>query len=287
MFQCCFSVSSVIIGVEAPWPLRIPDRFEPFVIPWQQPDVCYRFAPSAGQEDLTLVAEGDGLPVYTDGAQLYRAVDGGVGGGVKFLVCRESPRRYCIYYPRETCVPAEGLHFADMLSWAENFLDFSGFYLHSSCVSLAGKAVVFSAPSGTGKSTQAALWERYLGAETLNGDRTILRREAEGWRCYGSPYAGSSDIYKNESVALGAVVVLAQGAENNLTRLTPGEAFVALYRETVQNPWNRDYMEKMSALLERAVLETPVFRLICRPDREAVELVHRAVFGEGGAENHG
>lgn len=159
-------------------------------------------------------------------------------------------------------------------------MDWNGFYLHSSCVSLNGQGVVFTAPSGTGKSTQADLWKQHLDAEILNGDRTIIRREEDGWKGYGSPYAGSSNIYVNRSTELRAIFVLEQGTENTIYRMSSREAFVFLYKETIQNPWNRSYVEKMMKLLEQAVKELPVYRLICRPDAEAVELAYQTVFGK-------
>lgn len=254
MFCYCFSVASVTIGLESPWPFKIEARFKPFVIPWQKPDVMYRFLPTEN---------GKKIP--------------------NFLVCRQSQELYHIYYHEEDVneLEKEG-KFSSFLAWEENFLDRQAFYLHSSCVTVHNHGIIFTAPSGTGKSTQADLWVKYRDADILNGDRTIVRREEEGWRCYGSPYAGSSQIYKNESTALSAIFVLAQGSENTITRLSPGEAFVCLYRETVQNPWNRDYVEAMSALLEQAVLEIPIYRLTCRPDREAVELVYQTVFPKKG-----
>lgn len=274
MVQYCFSVASVVFGVEAPRALTIGENMRPFMIPWRQPDVLYRFLPG-GPSGLNLVFKGDDTEIYSDGERFFHAF--ACPGGGKYMTCRQSRELYHIYYPQGTERPGQ-YHFENQIALAENFLDFNAFYLHSSCVSLDGRGIIFTAASGTGKSTQAALWEKFLGAETLNGDRTVIRRENGGWNCYGSPYAGSSEIYKNESTPLSAIIVLAQGPENRLIRLSPREAFVCLYRETVQNPWSRDYMEAMAALLEQAVLERPVYRLTCRPDREAVELVYRAVF---------
>ena len=71
---------------------------------------------------------------------------------------------------------------------------------------------------GIGKSTQADLWQRYEGAELLNGDRTVLRRIDGVWTAFGSPYAGSSNCFVNESRPVRAIVLLSQGSVCSLRR---------------------------------------------------------------------
>ena len=52
-----------------------------------------------------------------------------------------------------------------------------------------GRGILFSAPSGTGKSTQANLWVQHQGAEVINGDRAALRQVGGRWQAFGLPYA--------------------------------------------------------------------------------------------------
>lgn len=279
-FQYCFRVAGVTIEVNIPWKPLFEDKFVDFIVQNRNPEVCYSFQIFNNKEQLVLLSSENGISYYTDGAYFYRSAPTNLPGDPEFYVCRRSVKEYIIYYPSELDEnPPEEFRFTSMISWEEHFLDYNAFYLHSSCVSLDGQGIVFTAPSGTGKSTQAELWEKYLGAEILNGDRTIVKREVNGWKGYGSPYAGSSNIYKNKSTDLQAIIILEQGSENQLSKVSPREAFVTLYRETVQNPWNREYMEKMMDLLERAMQEIPIYKLTCRPDREAVELVYKTVFG--------
>lgn len=82
--------------------------------------------------------------------------------------------------------------------------------LHASFVSTRYGGLLFSGVSGIGKSTQADLWQRYEGAELLNGDRTVLRRMDGVWTAFGSPYAGSSNCFVNESRPVRAIVLLSQ-----------------------------------------------------------------------------
>lgn len=152
---------------------------------------------------------------------------------------------------------------------------FDTFSLHSSFICWRGHGILFTAPSGTGKSTQAGLWEAARNAEQLNGDRSMIRLEKGTWNAYGSPFAGSSGIYKNESAPIGAIVVLRQASENKLTVLNPSEAFRLLYSETVIPKWYPKAHEKIIQLVMKLAYEIPVVMLQCLPDESAVEVLEQ------------
>ena len=76
---------------------------------------------------------------------------------------------------------------------------------HASAVEYEGEAVIFTAPSGSGKTTQAELWNRYLKARILNGDKVFISREEDGFYAYGSPWAGSSPYRENHGAPMRAV----------------------------------------------------------------------------------
>ena len=113
--------------------------------------------------------------------------------------------------------------------------------LHASFVSTRYGGLLFSGVSGIGKSTQADLWQRYEGAELLNGDRTVLR----------------------------AIVLLSQGSACSLRRLSPAAAFRGLYAGMTVNLWDDRYVARVCDLL--AALDVPVYALTCTPDRAAVD----------------
>ena len=159
---------------------------------------------------------------------------------------------------------------------------YSGLMLHAALVSWRGCGILFSAPSGVGKSTQAGLWETYLGAAVLNGDRAGLRRTAAGWMAYGLPFAGSSGIYRNDCARLCAVTVLRQGPENRVRRLSPSEALVHLLPELNLRRWSRTDLARGLDLLSGLLSEIPVWLLTCRPDEGAVRLLHDTIFSEEG-----
>ena len=142
--------------------------------------------------------------------------------------------------------------------------------LHSAYMCRNGKAVLFSAPSGTGKSTQAGLWERYRGTRTINGDRSLLLRKSDGWYAAGWPICGSSEICNNEAFPLEAIVMLSQSPQNRIRRLRKAEAFRELFPQITVNAWNREFQTKAMDCLEQLLSEIPVYHLACNISEDAV-----------------
>lgn len=152
-----------------------------------------------------------------------------------------------------------------------------GFILHSSFIRWKGNGILFTAPSGTGKSTQASMWEKYERADILNGDRSALRLVKGIWKAFGLPFAGSSDIYRNESCPVCAIVVLRQAKKNKLKRLSEGEAFRQLYRQLTVHPWDSEFVTRIMDDLESLIHHIPVYQLSCLPNQEAVELLKQEI----------
>ena len=156
-------------------------------------------------------------------------------------------------------------------------LQHEGLLLHASLIKHGGKAIAFTGPSGVGKSTQAALWENHLGATVINGDRAALRRTAEGWIAYGSPYAGTSGIYRDDSAPLAAIVVLLQAQENRLRPLTATEAFRHLYPELSIHHWDVGFAATATDLCLSLMEQVPVYLLECLPDADAALVLQKGL----------
>lgn len=150
--------------------------------------------------------------------------------------------------------------------------------LHCAFTEYQGRAILFSAPSGTGKSTQAALWERYRGSRTVNGDRALLRRAGGVWTACGWPVCGSPEICGAGEVPIGAIVMLRQGKENRAERLVPARAFSLLYAQVTVNQWNPAFIRQAMALLEALIAQTPVVQLTCDMAEGAVRCLEGLLF---------
>ena len=114
--------------------------------------------------------------------------------------------------------------------WEQFLIQRNRLILHASLLNTQFGGLVFSGPSGIGKSTQAELWEEYEEAEQINGDRPILYKKENVWMGYGSPYAGSSKCYVNKGVPVRAIMLLAQGEDCRIMPLRKSEAFREIFR---------------------------------------------------------
>lgn len=179
----------------------------------------------------------------------------------------------CEYLPGNEKYMNYARNLLTLMDVEATLLDLDALVLHASLIRYKEQGIIFSAPSGTGKSTQAELWRQYTGADVLNGDRAALRMINGVWTAYGLPYAGTSGIYRNESTPLRAVIALRQSPENSIRRITGTEAFRYLYPETMIHRWDPEFEQKAAVLLLRLMDDVPVFLLECRPDREAVILL--------------
>ena len=146
--------------------------------------------------------------------------------------------------------------------------------LHSSFIIHNNESILFTAPSGTGKSTQASLWEKYKGAEIINGDRSAIGTRNGEYFAYGLPFCGSSNICKNKEAPLKAIVVLKQAKENSVRRLSKIEAFKILLGQVAINRWNKKDMELAMTLIEELIEKVPVVMFSCRPDKEATDVLN-------------
>lgn len=147
----------------------------------------------------------------------------------------------------------------------------NGFILHCSYVVHNGKAILFTAPSETGKSTQAELWKDFRGARIINGDRAAVRIVDGVPMAEGIPFAGSSQYCLNESYPIGAVVYLGQAKQTTIRPMRGREAFSRIWEGITLNVWDRDDVEKVSDCLMKLITSVPVYRLECTPDESAVK----------------
>lgn len=152
-----------------------------------------------------------------------------------------------------------------------------GIVIHASAIDYNGKGIIFSAPSGTGKSTQACLWEDYMGARVLNDDCPVVKMEKDGIKIYGTPCSGSKDKFINSSANLSAVIILEQSLENSIRALSKYEAVTYLMPRCFLAYYDKKLMKMAINNFEEIINLVPVYLLRCRPDLEAVELVYQYI----------
>lgn len=152
--------------------------------------------------------------------------------------------------------------------------------LHAACIRTELGGILFSGPSGIGKSTQADLWCKYRGARQINGDRPILSRVSGEWLAWGSPYAGSSQCHINESCPMQAIIMLHQARECKLRKLTLPQAFRAVWSGLTMHSWDTAQVTAASDLTMELIGEVPVYEFACTPDVHAVEFLKQRLSEE-------
>lgn len=153
--------------------------------------------------------------------------------------------------------------------------------IHSSVVICQGKTVLFLGESGTGKSTHAQLWLRAIaGSKLLNDDSPIVRIPEKNPVCYGSPWSGKGNCYKNESYPIAAIVRLRQSSSNRIYQLNKIEAFSALYPSCPPSfSTDSDLTDHICNTLSTIIEKIPVYTLECLPDVAAAQLSCSTIFG--------
>lgn len=142
--------------------------------------------------------------------------------------------------------------------------------IHSSVVSIDGKANLFLGASGTGKSTHSRLWlDNIPGAELVNDDNPILRVENGQVFVYGTPWSGKTPCYRNVKVPVGAIVKLSQAPQNSIKRLKGLDAYANIVGSVSSIRWSRKIMDEITSLMSQIAMTTPCFAMDCLPDSEA------------------
>lgn len=226
--------------------------------------------------NLPILYDKDYVRVYQGEKGFIREYNGlsrGKAHGCLFELSKDNSYYEYHYYvnPKETLKTTFDLF--DKIAFEYILYKENTFILHSSYIRYNGKAILFSAPSGTGKSTQADLWHKYENVEIINGDRAAINCNNGVWYAYGLPFSGSSNIYKNITTPIEAIVILRQANENSIRRLNKLEAFKYIYSETTINTWNKDYINTIINLIMDMLECVDVYMLSCKPDRESVNLL--------------
>ena len=158
-------------------------------------------------------------------------------------------------------------------AFADRLLSFDTVLLHGSCVAVDGTAFLFTARSGTGKSTHTRLWREVFGSRAVmvNDDKPFLQLRPEGVFACGSPWSGKHGLDSNVTLPLGGICILQRGAEN---RISPMEAEDALPMLLHQSYLPSDYARQLVHTLAERV---PIWQMACNKDPQAAEVAFAAM----------
>lgn len=159
-------------------------------------------------------------------------------------------------------------------------IDYDGFLLHASALALDGEAYLFTAPSGTGKSTHAGLWRQRFGDRVtmLNDDKPVLRLQNGRFLVYGPPWCGKHQLQTNAKAPVRAVSLLQQNPSNSIRKLEQRRLLPMLLNQTLR-PHDPKQMQHLLDLLHCFAEMIPIYELNCTISTEAVDLAYCAMKG--------
>lgn len=168
-------------------------------------------------------------------------------------------------------------YMATCSAFYSELLRFGGMMLHSSCVEKDGFAYLFSARSGTGKSTHTHLWlENLENTRIINDDKPALLRENGTWYACGTPFSGKTDENLDVKIPVRAIVFLFRGKDNKVKRLDKSMAAPLVIEQTI-NPVDKSLAVNMLDSLDLLLREVPVFTLHCNMEKDAATTAYNEI----------
>ena len=192
------------------------------------------------------------------------------------VVIENATREFCERYPD---VPIDNCEYMFTgTSFYSQLINFGGILLHSSAVVVDGRAYLFTAPCGTGKSTHAALYLREFGerAYILNDDKPAVRFEDGAFYAYGTPWSGKNDISRNARAPIAGICIINRAEKNEISRIGGKAAIVGIYSQTIR-PQSAKYMDRVLSTIERLIENVPIWSLSCNMEPEAARISYEAM----------
>ena len=163
-------------------------------------------------------------------------------------------------------------------AFAEHLLCHNTLMLHGSALALDGCGYLFTAKSGTGKSTHTRLWREVFGSRAvmINDDKPFLRPTEQGFLLCGAPWSGKHGLDSNIAVPLKGICILERGSENRIAPISPAEALPMLLHQSY-TPLSPDGRAQYQHLICSLAEQVPLWRLACTKDPQAAILAHSAM----------
>ena len=241
-----------------------------------------RIADSLPEAIGSLRGEFQDARVYSDGITVSREIRMGTDEGVMtFYSFGNSNSAVSHFTHKSFSIMTDYRFMWNSICLPQLFLRRNVIFLHASYIVVNGKAIIFSAPCGTGKSTQAALWEKYRNAETVNGDKVGISVGKDGVFAHGVPFCGTSGICKNISAPLGAIIFIAQAHENIINKVGAADSIQMLLKNTYLDFLAPDEQLRFVDLAIAMLEKVPVYSLGCTPDERAVAALETKLVAEG------
>lgn len=273
----------IIFRVVLPYPVEIETSFGKFVLPgtperWDAEIEFIRGCDAVQEPDAAPLSVDDQMIFYDQSTQVLCVARGGHYGPAAYTFCDPQSSRLVCRLNTGSYPPPKSLGALMQLVPLKWFLSRKGvLLLHAAQILTGAKGILFTAPSGTGKTTQSRLWEKHRGAEIVCNDRVLVR----GLLTCGFPYDGADPVCNPEEHGLDAIVFLGQSPRNTITRLRPAAAIAHLMQTALFDAWDPQVQRFAAEQLLQIVSAVPVYQLNCTPDEAAVRCLEEQLRKDG------
>lgn len=151
------------------------------------------------------------------------------------------------------------------------------FILHASNITVDGEAILFTAPSGTGKSTQAHYWRDERGAELVNEDRAIVFPKDGMYYAAGCWAMGSGDVCRNVTAPIRAIVVLSQGKENVVAKPSSAELLSKIVPQCSFDDKSITGRIQIIEAVSKMIDKVNIVSFACRNEKESVSELEKFI----------
>ena len=161
---------------------------------------------------------------------------------------------------------------------AEKITEYGVLLMHGSALCMDGEDYLFTAKSGTGKSTHARLWREVFGDRVwmINDDKPMLKVSERGVTVYGTPWDGKHGLSRNASAPLKAIVRLERAAENRIRPLRSADAYPTLCVQCFSS--GKPEVARRIAEMEKQIMNSvPFYALECNMDPEAAKVAYEGM----------
>lgn len=158
--------------------------------------------------------------------------------------------------------------------------------MHGAAIEYGGKGYIFTAHSGTGKSTHISLWKKFLGdrVRVINGDKPELTFDDSKVYVHGAPWCGKEGWQTNTSAPLAGICLLRRGQQNKISKINPGQ-YIEFFIEQFYFGKGDNVILNVIDIFHKIANRVPFYLLECNISEEAAKCSFEALTGKEWREN--
>lgn len=156
-----------------------------------------------------------------------------------------------------------------------------GILMHGAAICACGGAYIFTAPSGTGKTTHISRWLKLYGENVfvLNGDKPLIRHIDDSFIVYGTPWCGKERLGANTKAPLKGIALLSRADENSIEAVNAGDYLSPIMRQVYFHR-EGECISNVMDFLDKMLSSVPVYSLKCNISDDAARVAAKLMCGE-------